>query len=200
MASASPVVILLAAGRAQRFGDDKRAVGVAPGQSLLTYSARHARDAIAQVVVVLRPGDGTLAGHLSDDGCRVCTNPRPDEGMGSSIACGVQASVEADGWLVLPADLPLLRRSSLRHVAGALRTADAVVPFCHGRRGHPVGFSQCFRDRLLNLSGADGARDVLRSGPERPIWLNLHDPGIYRDVDTPDDLQQTRALISALIR
>ena len=40
-------------------------------------------------------------------------------GMGDSIATGVRACAQAAGWLILPADLPLVQPATLRAVAGA---------------------------------------------------------------------------------
>jgi len=40
-------------------------------------------------------------------------------GMGDSIATGVCACAQAAGWLILPADLPLIQPATLRAVARA---------------------------------------------------------------------------------
>ena len=180
--------ILLAAGGAQRFGQDKRRLLLPDGDDLLAHSARRLRRVLDDVLVVLRPEDDDIAPALLTIGCRLCRNPLPERGMGSSLSCGVQASQDRDGWLVQPADLPLLRESTIRRVAGRLRSAAAVVPLCHGRRGHPVGFARPYRERLLALDGAEGARRILPSAATDVVWLNVHDPGIYRDVDQPGDL------------
>ncbi len=189
--------LLLAAGGSQRFGTDKRLVALPGVDNLIVHSARGLRAALEDVVVVLRPEDTQLSEAVGNLGCRVCQNPTPNEGMASSIRCGVRASIRSDGWLIVPADLPLLRASSIGQVALRLHSADAVVPICHGRRGHPVGFSGLFRDALLNLSGDRGARDILRKAHGRLVWLNLHDPGIYRDIDRPEDLEPIRRNLQA---
>ena len=185
--------ILLAAGGAQRFGRDKRRLLLPDGQDLLSYSARRLRRVLDDVLVVLRPEDDDIAPALLAIGCRVCRNPLPERGMGSSVNCGVQASQHSDGWLVQPVDLPLLREATIRRVAERLRSAAAVVPLCHGRHGHPVGFARQFRDRLLALDGVRGARPILQRAAPDVVWLNVHDPGIYRDIDRPDDLARLAA-------
>lgn len=190
-----PSLIVLAAGASARFGTDKRCMPLPGGQQLLAHCAGRLRAVADDVVVVLRPGDLALQRVLRRCGCRTVTNPQPDDGMGSSLAHGVRATPDADGWLVMPGDLPLLRLRTVEQVAARLQSADGVIPVCHGRRGHPVGFCRRFRDQLAALTGAVGGRRLLRLGDSRIAVLNVHDPGIYLDVDTP---AEGRRLLSAI--
>ena len=180
--------ILLAAGISRRLGSDKRQLRLPNGKTLLLHCASLLHTVTDDVVVVLRPEDDELTDALSKSGCRVCYNPKPSRGMGTSLSCGVAARPDSDAWLIQPADLPLLKASTLQQIGAELRYADAVVPFCHGRRGHPVGFTRCFRDQLLQLSGDHGGRHILKDTDKTVKWLNLHDPGIYRDIDKAADI------------
>ncbi len=188
--------ILLAAGASERLGQDKRRLTLPNGTTLLSHCTARLRAILDDVVVVLRPEDDDLAGNLEAAGCRVCRNPAPELGMGKSLSCGIAGSDDSDGWLIQPADLPLLKPSTVRRISQSLQTADAVIPFCHGRRGHPVGFGRRFRERLLNLSGDQGGRRILRdTGNGKVLWLNLHDPGIYRDIDQVADIATIERLM-----
>lgn len=182
------VGILLAAGSSQRFGQDKRHYRLPDGDTLLASSLAKLSKTVDEVVVVLRPDDEQLADELEGPRVRCCFNPRPADGMGTSVACGVRSSTGADGWLIMPVDLPLLRWQTVREVRASLRGERAVVPLCNGRRGHPVAFPKDFRDELAALQGATGARTLLQRDPKRVCWLNVHDPGIYRDLDSVNDL------------
>ncbi len=184
----TPTGVLLAAGTGRRFGSDKRRILLPNHEPLLLHCVRRMRAVLDDVLVVLRPEDTDLRAAVIALDCRVCVNPQPDRGMGSSLACAVQASRESAAWLVQPADLPLVRLRTLRRIAEQLKTCAAVVPICHGRRGHPVGFSVQFADGLARLSGEPGARSLLKKAAG-VVWLNLHDPGIYLDVDRPADVE-----------
>jgi molybdenum cofactor cytidylyltransferase len=115
-------------------------------------------------------------------------------GMGDSIAAGVRATRDADGWLVLPADLPLVQPHSLRAVAAALATSDVVMPFHAGVRGHPVGFSARHGAALQALEGAQGAASVVQQG--NVARLDLDDPGIVTDIDTLADLARAERMLA----
>lgn len=175
-----PVVVVLAAGRGERF----RAAGGATGKLEAPLAGRpvleHVLDAVARSGLpshVVRPE------HLAH-----MTLP----GMGDSIASGVSATAGACGWLILPGDLPLIQADTLRHVAQALMSLppghQTVQPRYQEQRGHPVGFRRPCEAALRALQGDEGARGVLRQWP--PRWLDVDDEGVVWDVDTPERLEQ----------
>lgn len=179
--------IILGAGSASRFGRDKRRLTVAGDRCLLLHCLEKLATACDQVVAVLRPNDGDLAALVTSAGHRHTCNPNPAAGLGSSLRCGVEASRDADAWLVMPADLPLVRLASIRRVAAAVSPRHAVVPLCHGRRGHPVAFGRGFRQGLLQLPDGGRGLELLRASPRQVRWVNVHDPGIYLDIDAERD-------------
>jgi molybdenum cofactor cytidylyltransferase len=190
------VGIVLAAGRGSRFGGDKLLAplvtpvpGVPAGTPVGIASAIHAGQALAEVIVVLRPGDADLAAGMRAAGLATIECANADEGMGATLACGVAAAREADGWVVALADMPWILPSTIASVAAALATgADIVAPAYRGKRGHPVGFARRHRDALLATSGDAGARELIATSRETITLLAIDDPGVLRDVDVPGDL------------
>lgn len=118
----------------------------------------------------------------------------PHAGMGDSIACGVRATPHANGWMVLPADLPLIQPDTLRQVAHALRGHEVVVPFYNGERGHPVGFQAALYEPLAKLTGDQGARQVVAA--RGFFQLDVADQGVVVDVDTVALLEKASQLFS----
>ncbi len=188
----SVVGILLAAGRGERFGGDKLlarldAAREAPGVG--QAACRNLVAAIPSVVAVVRPGDARVAAALAAAGARVVPCANADEGMGASLACGVRATGDAGGWIIALADMPWLRVETIAAVAAAIAGGAAVAaPFFRGRRGHPVGFGHACGAALGALSGDDGAKAVVAAHRDVIVRIDVDDPGILRDVDTPEDL------------
>ncbi|MDB5938449.1 MAG: hypothetical protein JWP77_813 [Polaromonas sp.] len=58
-------------------------------------------------------------------------------GMGDSIAAGVRATAQSNGWLILPADLPLIQPATLRAVAQALLASAVVISTFRGEKAIP---------------------------------------------------------------
>ena len=79
--------------------------------------------------------------------------------LARAVAAGVEASANAPGWLLLPADMPMLQVDTLRAVANAVALYTVVFPQYRHRRGHPVGFSAELFSELIRL---DSERDLAR--------------------------------------
>lgn len=180
-----PVVIVLAAGRGERFaasgGTVHKLEALLAGRRVLD----HVLDAVRSSGLphhVVRPG-------------AVHTESAPP-GMGDSIAAGVRATADACGWLILPADLPLIRGETLRAIALAPPCA-VTVPRYHGQRGHPVRFDAVCRADLLNLKGNKGAAPVVHAwaATHSIAFIDVDDAGTVTDVDTLEDLRQAEALL-----
>ena len=188
------VGILLAAGYSTRFGTNKLlarlpAGGPEAGEPVAVAAARHLAEALPEPVAVVRPRAQKVSQLLREAGCRTVICRNAAQGMGTSLAAGVRAAGDADGWVIALADMPFIRPETIRRIAMALQEGAAVAaPACGGERGHPVGFARRFRDDLLALTGDGGAREILSAHPD---WITLYetgDRGVLRDVDVPGDL------------
>ena len=175
-----PVVIVLAAGRGERFAASGGAVHKL--QALL--AGKRVMDHVLDAVKA-----SGLPYHV------VHADPaRP--GMGDSIAAGVRATPGANGWLILPADLPLIASDTLKAMAFAPPCA-VTVPVVLGQRGHPVRFGVECAPELLNLAGNQGASQLIRAraATDSVAFMAVDDVGCITDVDTLDDLQRAETLL-----
>lgn len=194
-----PVIIVLAAGRGQRFlGEGHKLQQALGAETLLARTINHAIATGLRVVVVASEALLPLVRDLmaardvitlSD----IDASGRPQPvGMGHSIAAGVAATGDADGWLVLPGDMPLLQPSTMLAVAQALSQYPLAFGQYRGQRGHPVGFGAELYSELVRLTGDEGARRLLARYPSQGIEVD--DPGVLIDVDTQEDLARLRAM------
>ncbi|MDJ0808083.1 MAG: nucleotidyltransferase family protein [Gammaproteobacteria bacterium] len=184
--------LLLAAGNGSRFGGQKLLQSVW-GKLLIEHSIS-SLSACDRVLAVIREADEDLQHLLQTAGVDWVVNPRAEQGMGGSLACGVTASRQSSAWCIVPADMPCISTVTMLRVVEALRHgASIVAPYYDGQRGHPVGFSKLFRDRLTALRGDTGARDLLSSEAKKLLKLEVNDPGILLDVDTTRDLHALEA-------
>jgi molybdenum cofactor cytidylyltransferase len=126
---------------------------------------------------------------LGAAGARIVRCANAAAGMGASLACAVQATRDAAGWVVALGDMPWIDTSTIARVAGAIADGAAVAaPYCRGRRGHPVGFgTSCFA-ALAALAGDEGARSIVASHRDSVVRIDVDDAGTLRDVDRSADL------------
>ncbi len=181
--------ILLAAGESRRFGSRKLLHPLSDGTPIGLRSAQNLAGAVNRLVAVVASEDLAAMQLLADSGAEVYPCAQSREGMGASLACGIRATADASGWVVALADMPFILPSTIAAVVEALRNgAGIAAPLHAGKRGHPVGFSRDYRAELMGLGGDEGARQILQRDRARIVLLPVDDPGIHRDVDTPDDL------------
>ncbi|MBK0091244.1 MULTISPECIES: nucleotidyltransferase family protein [Erwiniaceae] len=175
-------ILIMAAGLSQRFrklngGHKLRAL--LQDKPVLQHTLEQAIATEMDVYVVSRPEDRDI--HLLASRAKLITVA--SNGLGHSIAAGVAATSDYDGWLIVLGDMPLLTTSSYLAVARALQTSPLVRSEVQGMPGHPVGFQKPFYAELIQLEGDNGARALLSRHPVTPVKLT--DLGCLKDVDTP---------------
>ena len=111
-----PVLLVLASGRGERF--------TASGGSTHKLQADLGGKAVLERTLDAVRASG-LRWHLEDVG---------HPGMGDSIAAAVRATRSASGWMVLPADLPLVQPHTLLQFARAPMRGTVLLPTVEGQR------------------------------------------------------------------
>ncbi|MGE5095559.1 MAG: nucleotidyltransferase family protein [Betaproteobacteria bacterium] len=181
--------LLLCGGAASRFGSDKLLAGDPP---IVAQAARNLVAGAGNALAVIPLGRQALRSAVERLGCDVLESDRTALGMAASLVAGVQATLRADGWIVALGDMPRVRVGTIAAIADALRDgATIALPVdASGRRGHPVGFASRLREELLALTGDVGARSVLARHGDAIRAIVTDDPGIFVDIDTPQDLER----------
>lgn len=189
--------IVLAGGRATRFGSDKLQATYR-GIPLVHHAALRAAELCDDVVVVLAPGvDGTGL----PPGVRTANDLTQGEGPLAGLHTGLMAAVRSDAVLVVGGDMPDLQLGVAREMLRVLdeAAADAVV-LADGDRPRPL---PCV---LRTWQAADVVHTLLHAGRRRlrdaidglrtavideATWTAI-DPqrrSVF-DVDEPDDLNR----------
>jgi molybdenum cofactor cytidylyltransferase len=125
-ASSRPAAVVLAAGRASRFGGHKVTAEL-DGKPLLQHVLDAVADAAITDVVVITP-PAVDRGDPLDEAIawrteRRVANPRPEDGLASSLKIGLAAVPEHSGAaVVLLADQPRVRSIVIRRLVEAWRS------------------------------------------------------------------------------
>ncbi len=176
--------ILLAAGRSRRFGSDKLLHPLPDGTPMALASALALRAVLPLTVAVIRRDNEALAALFKAHGIEIAIAELADSGMGASLAAGITATAHATGWVVALGDMPFICPLTVANVAAELRRgARRAAASYRGQRGHPVGFSEVYREQLLALSGDRGARSLLQQHAAELVRVECDDPGVLVDVD-----------------
>jgi molybdenum cofactor cytidylyltransferase len=117
----------------------------------------------------------------------------PERGQLDSFLLGWAASDEEAPWVMsCPVDHPYVKRATLESLIRATEEypdAQMWSPDYRGRGGHPVIFASSLIPEL-RTHVHEGARPVVQTLGEKRLRLDVDDPGVLWDVDTPQDYQK----------
>lgn len=181
-------VVLLAAGKSERFGTNKLLAGFC-GRPMVCY-ALEAALALKAARTAVVTACGEVARLAEEYGCEVLVNDAPQLGQSHSIRLGVQAMRDMDAVLLMVCDQPQLTAASLeRLVQRFARSGKGVACLRDGtHKGNPAVFARETFGELLALEGDRGARSVLRAHEGDLLVVDTVGADELADADTPDML------------
>jgi molybdenum cofactor cytidylyltransferase len=102
-----------------------------------------------------------------------------------------------DGWLLIPADYPVVLPSVLESLIESWRESPTAisVPLSNGRRGHPTIFPAAVAQRVQRIPPNKGLNWLLRQSSLTVNEVEVDAESIHWDVDTPSDLQRIRRIM-----
>jgi molybdenum cofactor cytidylyltransferase len=181
--------VVLAAGASTRLGEPKQLVMLG-AETLLERAVRVAREVgCAPVVVVVGAEYVQVLGNSVLGDAVTVINDKWEEGMASSIRLGVRTlgfvAKDAEGVLLMTCDQPSVTAKHLFHLT--LR-AEVKASRYAGKNGVPAFFPKKYFDKLMELKGDAGARELLAEAS----YEELENGEL--DVDTVADLERARQL------
>ena len=193
----SRIGILLAAGRSRRMGHLKQILSWGPtgdSKPLVAAAFDNVKPLCDRMIVVV--------GHQSDKvlnalvpRCFVSVTGHPDGAMFESLRAGLSKVQEMDASadiVIQPGDHPFVSLEVLEHLLeeSGRHPNRAVMPQYQGKGGHPVLVPSSLLEPLLQWEGGGGLRDYWRSNPDACCRVEVDDPFVIQDLDTPEDYEK----------
>jgi molybdenum cofactor cytidylyltransferase len=143
------------------------------------------------IAVLGHHADAIQSGIARSEQAVIVVNPSPEAGMLSSLQAGLAAvPSRCRSVFFHPCDMPEIRRSTLDQLIGSLERSPAEVlaaaPTVDGKRGHPVLIRSAWIPAFLALPSGATARRLLESAPQPIVEVEVEDPAVRRDFDTPE--------------
>ncbi len=188
MSELSAGCLLMAAGNASRFGENKLTARF-DGQSLFSLAlAAIPKELFARVTVVSQYP--ALLEEAARTGFDTILNDRPQDGVSRTIRLGTQAMADCDGILYMVADQPLLRAGTVRRVVDVWRAhPECIAAAAHnGNRGNPCLFPARFFPELCALEADRGGSSVIRRHEDALLLVEAGERELF-DCDTKQALE-----------
>ena len=179
--------IILAAGASERLGMDKALLEVGE-QTLIELVFNRLERANLEVTIVTR---GSLANSIQAllPESNVIVNPNPELGRTGTIQCGIN-EIGICPVLIVPVDRPGF---SLETVNLLRRMETATAPEYNGKGGHPIALTSQDCEAILKARPDVPLRDLINTSR-----IEVNDPHLHLNIDTPSDVQQLLRVADSL--
>ena len=190
--------VILAAGRSTRMGKPKALLIAPGGRTFVTCLIETLIDGgVDAPFVVGRSDDELLKSTVESPDSRGRWVENPDADSGGQLSSLLAGLRKADrpgvrALMVVPVDAPLVAPETVSRLIGVFTATGAPIvrPRYQGRNGHPVVFSRAVFDELRHADPTIGAKAVLRAHQQSIVNVDVDDPGVTGDVDTPQDYER----------
>jgi molybdenum cofactor cytidylyltransferase len=188
--------IVLAAGKATRFGGCKQLVPLG-GKPLLEHVLESVRQSrVDDVVVVLGDHAAEIQEAIAFGRERVVLNPDFAGGMSTSIQAGLRALPAAtEAVMIVLADQPFVASRTLDLLIDEYQRVrpSVVIPTFNGSRGNPVLVDRSLFAEMMGIRGDVGCRATFGDHAETILKVPVNDRGVVTDIDTLEDLERASA-------
>ena len=189
----SIAVLVLAAGKSSRFGEDKRqhllnttlnSIALSLGNEINTFS------------VILKPGeslhdlnvDESLQSRIS-----VIEASSNENFFGDNLREGLLTLCDNHESIIIAlGDMPYIKAETYKTLVHEINACPEKIhrPYFNKIGGHPLALPTKLRSQFAELSGDTGAKLIIKEYDAIVNKLNLDDDGILSDVDYKDDLKR----------
>lgn len=188
-------IVVLAAGRSSRYGENKLLADI-EGSPMF----RHIFEALKEFsmcVKVVSTRFPQIMEEAKKQGIAVTENHHPERGIAYSLQCGLKKCLEqkpdVKNIIFVVGDQPYLTAKTLRrlmevsiHAPGKIICAGTC-----GRPGNPVLWDRKYFQKLLELQGDTGGRQIIKKCPDEVIICETAEKELY-DIDQKTDIDLCR--------
>ena len=189
--------VILAAGNSTRMGKDNKLLSYIGDAPLIRNTAiEMLKSDLDTCSVVLGYQSDKVADVIKDLNVNLILNPLWKEGQASSLRAAINTldSTYSD-LLIMLGDLPGIKSNHINsiieeHLLTDNRKSKITIPSFKGQKGNPEIWGRSFFHDLSNLEGDVGGRTLFSEHPAAINILEMDEPWVVKDADTPEDFEK----------
>lgn len=190
--------VILAAGRAERMGEQKLFLPLA-GKPVLQWVLESALASDLDEIICVTRDFAPVRRQITvtDERLLWLLNYAADRGQSTSVITGLwAANQQCDGVMFLVGDQPLISKELINSLIDKFYDSSAaiVAPKFDGQARNPVLFRRKLFPELLKLTGDRGGRMLLEKHRRKIAFVEWLDEIPFLDLDVPADYERLKKL------
>ncbi len=190
--------VVPAAGRSRRMGRPKLLLPMGSKTVIARLLEVLIRSNVTETFVVVRRDDDDLKREAELAGATVLQPTTDPPDMRDSVEFALQhighkyVPAPTDGWLLIPADHPILDASALDALLARWKQDDCEIlaPTFQQKRGHPTFLRWKFAEAVSRIPPDRGLNWLVHCNVANVVELEVETPSVTTDLDSPDDYQR----------
>jgi len=182
--------ILLAAGESKRMDGENKLTKKIKGIPLIQRSVKNILDSSIDELIIIIGHQGETIRNLINTNKKIkfIFNNDYKSGMASSIKIGLNnLSEKTQAFFICLADMPLVNKEIYNQLIKHSKNKEIIVPTYKNTQGNPVLFSILMKNKITNIEGDCGAKNILELNKDKILNIDIKDLDLAKDYDTPDD-------------
>jgi len=182
--------ILLAAGQSKRMNGENKLTKKILGSALINHSVKNILAShIDELIIVLGYQKEIIEKFIDkNEKIKIVYNQNYESGIASSIKIGLdQLSKKTKAFFVCLGDMPMVNADIYNKLIKLRIDSEIIVPIYKGQQGNPVLFSKTMKEKIMNISGDTGAKQILKLNEDKVLNLEINDQGVTRGFDTQEN-------------
>lgn len=148
---------------------------------------------IDDLIVVLGHERKLIAQQIKEKPLSIVVNSDSNSEMLDSLKCGIRELPKTTHAFILAlVDQPRLETVTINTLIDSYHESGKkiIIPTHDGRRGHPSLIDSTYLDEILNLTGVDGLKPIVRGHINDTLELEVTQDFIINDMDTQEDYKK----------
>tara|TARA_B100001996_G_scaffold109213_1_gene82565 strand:- start:422 stop:991 length:570 start_codon:yes stop_codon:yes gene_type:complete len=181
--------ILLAAGQSKRMNGENKLIKKIQGVPLIKHSIINILESSIDELIIVTGYQNKILEKIVDknEKIKIVFNEQFESGMASSIRMGIKnLSDKTKAFFICLGDMPMVNKHIYNELIRHIDSGEIIIPTFKKQQGNPILFSISMKDKIKNIKGDVGAKEIIIKNKDKILNLPINDLSILKNYNTLD--------------
>ena len=181
--------ILLAAGQSKRMNGENKLIKKINGKPLIKHSVTNILESSIDELIIVTGYQNKILEKIINKNkkIKIIFNEQFTTGMASSIKIGIKnLSKKTKAFFICLGDMPMVNKNIYNQLIEHIDNREIIIPTFKKQEGNPILFSIAMKDKITNIEGDIGAKEILKENKDKILNLPINDLAILKNYNTLD--------------